>query len=74
MFNKNVNSNDFTKNDYYVKNNNLGPIDIIVEILSIGIIRLELKKLKNSTNFNNNSNSDPIECSFNSSSKTEYEK
>lgn len=77
MFNENVNLNKNTKNDCCIKNNNLNPIDSIVEILSIGIIRLELKKLKNCSNFNNDSNSDYVECnrdSFSPNSKIKCDK
>lgn len=79
--NKIFDNNDFslnlsTKNSLNINssntsiNNESNSINSIIEILTVGIIRLELKKLNNSSNFNNSSDlnnnleSNQNECIF----------
>ena len=45
-------------NNNKIFDNELNPIDLIIDIIAIGIIRLEFKKLNNLSSFNNDSSSD----------------
>ena len=68
IFNNNLDK--IIEDNCSTKNSNLNSVNSIIEILTVGIIRLELKKLNNSSNFNNSSDlnnnleSNQNECIF----------
>lgn len=54
--NDSLNLDSPIKNNSNMNNNGLNPVDLIMDTIATGIIRLEFKKLNNLYRFNNDSN------------------